>query len=546
MLACGCPAEVAALERAANWDEALRFLKAGRYDCVVVPDGQEFSDLAGLPPVISVSQWRQVQQCPEMIRIWLQVMLEQQSLRRQLNDGQRHLQIAHQALVPLAEEVAELRASRREYVELFEQASLAILILSRKGLILRANSRSLQLLGRPLREVERSPLIAYVSVEEANQVLSRLGACRRGGHQESWLLRLCRPDGQEVVLRVQGTALPGGKVYLALSEPQSEGREENRGLEAELAVVLDRLADGVIVGDELGRIRSCNRSGLELLGRSWEELRGRCWQEFGIQVSLETSDPQISWYTASDGRSFLAEFRVIVRRDFGSLRSVLLIRDLGPFRRAHQELDELRERERAALGQELHDDLGQVLTALSFLAETLAGRLQDSPDQIVAAQIAGLAKEAIGKTRALSRGLYPVVLDRGGLAEALQDLANSTEEFYGFSCHLRALPLDLNRRLALHLFRIAQEAITNAVKHSGGSSLEITLQADGRRVWMEICDDGQGIPGENVPGGLGLRSMRQHAELMEGGLEIDSRPGEGTRVCCWSPLHPALAGPKKG
>jgi len=316
-----------------------------------------------------------------------------------------------------------------------------------------------------------------------------------------------------------------------------ELRQQLNLLQDEYQGVLDELIDGVLLSDQHGRILSSNRAARQLLGKEAEDLHGHCWQEFGIHIQRDSVEPQIAWCAGPAGKPFLAEFRLSLRKESGRLGSTLIIRDLTLIRKDRAELVELRERERAAVGQELHDDLGQMLTALSYVAEVLAGRLDKSPQLAeMARQISTLAKQSIAKTRAIARGLYPVVLERSGLVGALQDLASTTEEFFGVSCRVRAGQSRLDSRLSLHLFRIAQEAVTNAVKHANCRSIDIFLRSGGSRVWLEVADDGQGIyPASRLGLGLGMRSMRQHIELIEGDLEVESHPDSGTRIRCWAP-----------
>ena len=171
----------------------------------------------------------------------------------------------------------------------------------------------------------------------------------------------------------------------------------------------------------------------------------------------------------------------------------------------------------------------------------LAGKLRTHPIQAVkelGEQVAALAKQSIGKMRALARGLYPTLLERSGLAGALNELCSDIQEFYRVQLVLRATPVRVNKNVALHLFRIAQEAITNAVKHAKAKRIEIDLEVRGESLIVSVRDNGVGMPSKVSTRGIGLRSMRHHAELIEGRLEIESGAGVGTRIACEAPCLP--------
>ncbi|MFN8607129.1 MAG: PAS domain S-box protein [Vulcanimicrobiota bacterium] len=526
------------VRRVPDWDGALELLECRHYDYLVVADERlPETHLDWLPRSIPLSLLDPIKnlQAQGLLQNWIEQALSNQRMRQEQDRLRQQGELRWQT-------------AGEEFGQLFQSSPLGMMLVSTKGQILRVNQRAGMLLGRALNEIENIPLTAFVPAEDIDALLSRLWACLRG-EKPVWKLRLRHLEGKEKVIQAQAQMVPATRtIQICLNDlsREIEIQEEMAGVQGDLQALLHSLADGVLISDQNCRVLSSNVAAQQMLGFSPEEMEGRFWQELGLKLDLDATGPTVSWFTSQQGKSHLFECRHTLRRDSGHLRRLLILRDLSPFRQARQELDELRERERAAVGQELHDDLGQLLTALSYLAEMVSGRVQVAGDQTtveMASQIARLAKQSIGKTRALARGLYPVVLERSGLVEALRDLASTTEEYYRLPCRVRAAQVELDRRLGLHLFRIAQEAVTNAVKHSRCRTLDIIVQADQSRVWLEVRDDGIGLDASNVASrnGVGLRSMRQHAELMEGGLEVDSSPGEGTSVCCWGPRNPRNA-----
>ncbi len=195
------------------------------------------------------------------------------------------------------------------------------------------------------------------------------------------------------------------------------------------------------------------------------------------------------------------------------------------------------EREQRRFGAELHDSLGQQLTAIELMCQSLKEDLHSArPDlEKQAAQICQFLRDAIAQTRSLARGLSPVNLEADGLAEALGGLAMRMSELGRLKCTFKSpSPVRVEDNLvAGHLFRIAQEAVNNAVKHSRASEAVIRLTDTGGALQLEISDDGQGLPKTPKPSqGIGLQVMKHRASVIGAELEVRSQPGKGVTVIC--------------
>jgi signal transduction histidine kinase len=167
------------------------------------------------------------------------------------------------------------------------------------------------------------------------------------------------------------------------------------------------------------------------------------------------------------------------------------------------------------------------------LQQKLQKRLPDEAAR--AGEIVQLISQAIDETRQLSRGLHPVALDENGLMSALQALATTTQELFGISCTFRCDEPVLvgDASTAVHLYRIAQEALTNAMRHAQAKRILIELRADEDRAILSIDNDGRPFPKRPPKGtGMGLQVMRYRAEGIGGILEIHGGPNGGTRVTC--------------
>jgi PAS domain S-box-containing protein len=220
-----------------------------------------------------------------------------------------------------------------------------------------------------------------------------------------------------------------------------------------------------------------------------------------------------------------------------TLRSEMIER-----KRLEKSILDISEREKGRIAQDLHDGLGQHLTGVAFLSKVLERKLTEksAPDASDAAKIARLVNQAINKTRELARGLLPVESGSKGLMSALQHLASEVEELFDIHCHFR-LDQDVLIRdmdLATHLYRIAQEAVTNAIKHGQSRQIVIVLSHHRDKVLLSIQDDGVGFPGrlENKEG-MGIRTMNYRANMIGGSLDIKKNPAGGTVVICTLPIR---------
>ena len=193
-------------------------------------------------------------------------------------------------------------------------------------------------------------------------------------------------------------------------------------------------------------------------------------------------------------------------------------------------------RQQRLIAQELHDGLGQQLTGLGFMSQSLTERLRNSEEAMSAGRLTEGLKEALEQIRGLAKGVFPVAPDDDeGLMTALRQLAESTSAATGVDCRLDcpAKVLVENNQVAIHLYRIAQEAVTNAVKHGRPSKIVIRLGSSPEELRLEVTDDGVGMSKpDGRSAGSGLRIMRYRAAAIGATLRIDDAPGGGTRVAC--------------
>ena len=195
------------------------------------------------------------------------------------------------------------------------------------------------------------------------------------------------------------------------------------------------------------------------------------------------------------------------------------------------------EAERLRVARELHDEIGQTLTAVTIQAERAAASDPAAASQALQG-VADAVRESLDEVRRIARELRPEALDDLGLVNALIALSTRVGAQDGpevkreLQPELPALPAEVE----LVLYRIAQESLTNAMRHAHARTVTVSLEADAESVTLRVADDGDGLPPELPRGTAGLAGMRERALLVGGRLSIESRPGGGTQVCLTVPL----------
>jgi signal transduction histidine kinase len=262
-----------------------------------------------------------------------------------------------------------------------------------------------------------------------------------------------------------------------------------------------------------------------------------------LEKAFRTGQAQsFSFHCVLPGRLRVYEIRIAA---CGPAEAVAIVRDITDRDLLEKEIVESSNRVQARIGQDLHDGLGQHLTGITFLSKALERKLaaRSLPEAEEAAEIGRLVLGALSQTRNLARGLFPVELQSNGLIPGLRQLATTVEDLFQICCKL-----DLAEEISItdpdvsmHLFRLAQEAINNAVKHGKAKSVSITFRPQADKLILRVEDDGFGFPTERAENpGLGLRIMSYRAQKIGGALEINPGQNGGTTVTCTFPCTDEL------
>lgn len=334
--------------------------------------------------------------------------------------------------------------------------------------------------------------------------------------------------------------------------------QQLRESEARARSILETTVDAIITINTRGNIKSFNKTAEKLFGYSSKEVIGENVKILMPDPYKSEHDDYMDHYLETGERKIIGIGREVTgRRKDGSTFPMYLavsevklpdqhiftgiVRDISEQRRLEQEVLRISEHERQRIGQDLHDGLGQMLTGIGLITKNLSQKLlqQEHPLAGQAEEISTLIKKADEQARSLARGLVPVEFDEKGLEAALERLKQNAEKLFDIGFDLEVLgDLDFDDATqAIHLYRIAQEAVSNAVKHGSATKVSVHLASTNSHVRLRVADNGTGFPDNwDSKGGLGVRIMQFRARLIGGNLEISDVPDKGAVINCTIPV----------
>ncbi len=308
----------------------------------------------------------------------------------------------------------------------------------------------------------------------------------------------------------------------------------------------------LLVNPESGAIEDANPAAAIFYGYSREGLRERTIQDLNVQPLRIGSDQgrsalgaaqssNVFPHRAAGGEIRTVEVHSSPVRVGGQLLNFSIIHDVTERQQLEKQMLDIAEAERQRVGQDLHDSLGGILTGAALMSKALAQKLaaRAMPEAGVAEEVMRCMNDAIAQARAISHGLYPVELGSGGLVSGLSDFAVGTAKRFGIACQLHAdkSVAIADPSISAQLFRIVQEAVTNAIRHGKAGHIDIRLGRRGDRIVLEICDDGRGMPAQIPAGrGMGLRTMKYRADLIGAHFAVTASEKAGTLVTCLLPV----------
>jgi len=472
-----------------------------------------------------------------------------------------------------------IRQSEKRYRTLFDLVPVAVYTCDAEGLIQEYNQHAVELWGRepkrndPSEKFCGSFKIFYPDGRPMPHHKCPMARALRGEKLTATDLEILveQSSGARRSVLVSPTVLKNGQGKIigainCLHDITVRKRTENalRESEERSRAIIHQSTAGITGTDLTGRIIFANQKLCSMLGYKERELVGKTIFEITHPGDLAESKRLFhrivrkaepyqleKRYRRKDGSSLWVSVSASPLRDVeGKTQSaVSVVLDIGDQKKAQAILEDrarglegeilaISDREQRRLGQELHDSLCQHLTAIAFMARSVALRLKKH--RVIEVEhidkIADLINDGVTEARTIARGLHPVEMEPPGLVTALAALVK--QRHWPVPCRLEAdeeisVP---DSTAALHLYRIAREAVINANKHARAREIIVRMRRSGKGIELSVIDDGVGIPPDSPAGsGMGFHIMEYRARSIGARLEIKQVKPRGTRVSCYVP-----------
>ncbi|MCX5859274.1 MAG: PAS domain S-box protein [Proteobacteria bacterium] len=457
-----------------------------------------------------------------------------------------------------------LKESEEMYRTLIETSPDVITLLDMEGRITYATGKIYEMYGyKTEKDFLGKKVLDFVSPKDRERVSSNLMKSARLGSLRGNEYPILRKDGKVIITEVSSALIKDAhgqpKGMIAINRDVTERKHSEEALresEEMYRTLVETSPDAIVSTDLKMRVTAASQRTLELFGADKkEDLIGK--------MSLELTDPKDyrenlrninkiakgkvvrnveQVFSRVDGTKFIGEANAALLKDASGNPTGLLasIRDITERKRMEKEILEIAARERRRVGHDLHDGLGQHLTAISFMNKVLENKLVSKcpAEAREAGKISKLISEAITQSRDLARGVNPVEPRADGLMVSLRQLSVNLERLFKVSCAFqcpRRVLVDDNI-ISTNLYYIAQEATSNAIKHGKAQHVKVRLAVVRNKLTISVSDDGVGIPKNfKINGGLGLQIMDYRSKIIGANLSIQPGRKSGTTVTCSLP-----------
>jgi PAS domain S-box-containing protein len=446
----------------------------------------------------------------------------------------------------------------------YEFSPVGQVSLDRNGRIRCLNRAAADMLRGSKSALLNVPFLACIEKSYYRAFLDHLTTCV-GMRMEVWT-EIGMAEFTQCRTPVELRSAPGidpvsGEVLCRTALLPTRSLSKQRELEAELhqakhlfsQILANNAVATVMISVGNKRFLTANQMFYELAGLEERDVIGRLPSEAGLYISsggeahrLEelwsrdfNQDSECSLITPQ-GKTIdvLVSARVVACG--GEPCALVMLQDMSDLNKLKRDLVHISEEEQRRFARDLHDSHCQDLTAAVFFAETIAASL-DKTDKENAGQIRTLAemvRRSVENAHRLAADLGALDVERSGLDQALQELASHTLERFGVACSFNTKGAKAIRdtTLATHLYRITQEAISNAARHGHARKIDVALSVEADQGILRISDDGEGFSAGKKPTGLGVRTMKYRAAEISGTLRFESKPKAGATVVCSFPV----------
>ncbi len=453
-----------------------------------------------------------------------------------------------------------LRLSERKFRSLFENANAAILLLE-KQFCVGCNKKALELFGCAREEIIGQSIERFWPHAQTDGKASALEGFEKielalEGIAQSFEWRYCRLEGTPFDTIVSLNRIEFDEKLLLQSiihdiSVQKKFESLLKESEERYRTVVENSNDGICLAKG-NKFLYVNQRHARMFGYgSPEELIGKPdtitahpLEKDRIRkytLDRQKGEPAPSRYEfrgiRKDGSPIDIEASVTSTKYDGSSVSLAIVRDITERKRLEKTILELSDKGNFEIGTYIHDVLGQYLTGIAVMSKAIEERLEQSclPEMVEAKKLKEVAYKALEITHNIARSVYPMGIEEGGICASLQELAMHVQNMFNVSCSFRSnrMNLTMDKDTSVHLYRIAQEAINNAVKHSKASAIIVGLYLRKGRVTLSVRDNGIGFPQKLEGGkGMGLQIMKYRSKLIGASFEIRSSQGSGATVRC--------------
>jgi PAS domain S-box-containing protein len=475
----------------------------------------------------------------------------------------------------LAKQGSALQESEARFAGIINSATDGIITVDREQRIVLFNPAAEQMFGYRANELLGQPLDRLIPQRFQHAHTKHVRTFGETGVSNRRMGALGTIFGQ----RADGTEFPieasisqvetGGQKLFTVILRDITARKLGEEARNRLAAIVESSEDAIFSETLEGMIVSWNAGAEKMFGYASAEVIGG---PVTLLIPLELQYEAAQILETIKRSEPVAQLETVRRRKDGSLINISLIaspikdaegkvigaskiaRNISERKRLEAAVAAAAEEERGRIARDLHDGLGQQLGGALFLSDLLHRDLKkrEADESARAGQVHALVVEALEQARELARGLYPLPAEPEGLMTGLQDLADRVARDRRMECIFEANSAILipDPIIATHLYRIAQEAVNNALKHSGAARIEIHLNRTNDTLELCVRDTGKGLPAGTPGHGLGMQTMRQRAQLIGARITMQNVHGGGAEVICtlkrtWAGAPTTSAAPAK-